>query len=53
LKSMHGVPHRLATRDFTIWPLDPKEHGLGARMEEIYKQTQAEQLKNKWNQLVK
>jgi glyoxylase-like metal-dependent hydrolase (beta-lactamase superfamily II) len=50
LKSMHGVPHRLATRDFTIWPLDPKEHGLGSAMEDIYKRTQAEQLKNKWNQ---
>jgi len=50
LKSMHGVPHRLATRDFTIWPLDRKEHGLGPKMEEIYKRTQEEQLKNKWNQ---
>jgi hydroxyacylglutathione hydrolase len=53
LKSMHGVPHRLATRDFTIWPLDPKDHGLGPAMEEIYKRTQAEQLKNKWNQPLK
>jgi hydroxyacylglutathione hydrolase len=50
LKSMQGAPHRLATRDFTIWPLDPKEHGLGTKMEEIYKRTQAEQLTNKWNQ---
>jgi hydroxyacylglutathione hydrolase len=24
LKSMHGVPHRLATRDFTIWPTRSK-----------------------------
>jgi hypothetical protein len=47
---MHGSPHRLATRDFTIWPLDPKEHGLGAKMDEIEKKTNAEQLKNKWNQ---
>jgi hydroxyacylglutathione hydrolase len=50
LKSMQGKPTRLATRDFTIWPLDPKENGLGPAMEEIYKQTQAVQLKNKWNQ---
>jgi glyoxylase-like metal-dependent hydrolase (beta-lactamase superfamily II) len=50
LKSMHGVPHRLATRDFTIWPIDPKDHGLGSAMDEIYKKTQAEQLANKWSQ---
>ena len=50
LKSMHGVPHRLATRDFTIWPLDPKDHGLGSAMDEIYKKTQAEQLAHKWSQ---
>ena len=50
LKSMESAPHRMASRDFTIWPLDPKEEGLGPQMEEIYKRTQAEQLKNKWNQ---
>jgi hydroxyacylglutathione hydrolase len=50
LKSMEGAPHRLAFADFTIWPLDPKEHGLGAQMEEIEKRTQEEQLKNKWDQ---
>ena len=50
LQSMHGTPQRLATRDFTIWPVDPKEHGLGQQMEDIYKRTQAEQLANKWNQ---
>jgi hydroxyacylglutathione hydrolase len=52
LKSMNGIPHRLATRDFTIWPLDPKQHGLGPAMDEIHKRTQAEQLKNKWDQPV-
>jgi len=50
LKSMNGTPRRLATRDFTIWPLSSNEHGLGTKMEEIYKQTQEKQLKNKWNQ---
>jgi hydroxyacylglutathione hydrolase len=50
LESMQDAPHRLATRDFTIWPLDPKQQGLGPEMDEIYKRTQAEQLANKWNQ---
>jgi hypothetical protein len=40
----------LAFADFTIWPLDPKEHGLGPQMQEIFKRTQEEQLKNKWDQ---
>ena len=50
LESMQDAPHRLATRDFTIWPLDPKQQGLGPEMEEIFKRTQAEQLGNKWSQ---
>jgi hydroxyacylglutathione hydrolase len=50
LKSMHGTPRRMAMRDFTIWPTTPGDKGLGARMEEVYKKTQAEQLKNKWDQ---
>jgi glyoxylase-like metal-dependent hydrolase (beta-lactamase superfamily II) len=50
LKSMNGAPHRMAMRDFTIWPLSPNDNGLGTKMEEIYKQTQEQQLKNKWNQ---
>jgi hydroxyacylglutathione hydrolase len=50
LQSMQDAPHRLATRDFTIWPLDLKQQGLGHEMDEIYKRTQAEQLANKWNQ---
>jgi hydroxyacylglutathione hydrolase len=50
LKAMESTPHRMALADFTIWPLDPKEKGLGAEMEEIYKKTQVEQLANKWNQ---
>ena len=53
LKSMENAPHRLAFADFTIWPLDPKEKGLGPQMEEIYRRTQAEQLAHKWNQLEK
>jgi len=50
LRSMQGVPRRMAMRDFTIWPLMPGDHGLGAKMEEIYKQTQEKQQKDKWNQ---
>jgi hydroxyacylglutathione hydrolase len=53
LKSMEKAPHRMALADFTIWPLDLKEKGLGAQMELIYKRTQAEQLANKWNQPAK
>jgi len=50
LKSMDGTPRRFAARDFTIWPLSAGDQGLGAKMEEIYKQTQKKQLTDKWNQ---
>ena len=50
LKSMNGVPHRLAMRDFTIWPLSAEDHGLGAKMEEVYEKTQEKQLRDKWDQ---
>jgi hydroxyacylglutathione hydrolase len=50
LKSMQGKPRRLAMRDFTIWPTDPGEHGLGAKMDDIYNRTQEKQQKDKWNQ---
>ncbi len=50
LEAMHGKPRRMAMRDFTIWPLSEEDHGLGDTMEEVYKKTQEEQLKNKWNQ---
>lgn len=50
LKSMSTSPHRMAMRDFTIWPLSQEDHGLGAKMEEIYRQTQEQQQRDKWNQ---
>ncbi len=50
LKSMHGTPRRLAMRDFTLWPVAPNSQSLGPKMAEIYKETQAKQLKNKWDQ---
>jgi hypothetical protein len=53
LQSMQSAPRRLATRDFTIWPLDPKQEGLGPEMDDIYKRTQAEQQANRWNQPTK
>lgn len=49
LKSMEGKPRRLAMRDFTIWPVGP-EKGLGAEMDKVYKQTQEQQQRDKWNQ---
>ena len=53
LKSMERAPHRMAMADFTIWPLNPKEKGLGRQMREIFKQTQAEQLAKMWDQTAK
>ena len=53
LESMKDAPRRLATRDFTIWPLDPNQEGLGPQMDEIYKRTQADQQAHKWNQPLK
>lgn len=50
LKSMSGTPRRLAMRDFTIWPLLSEDHGLGVKMEEVYKQTSEKQQRDKWNQ---
>jgi len=50
LKSMSGKPHLLATRDFTIWPLSTDDKGLGAKMDEIEKTTNAKQVHDKWNQ---
>jgi len=50
LNSMQGSPHRMALADFTIWPLDPRQKGLGPQMEQIYRETQARQLAHKWDQ---
>lgn len=50
LQQIQAAPRRYATRDFTIWPLDPNSKGLGAEMEEIFKRTQADQLSHKWDQ---
>jgi hydroxyacylglutathione hydrolase len=53
LRSMQSSPHRMAMADFTIWPTDPAEKGLGAQMQRTFKQTQAEQLAHKWDQTAK
>lgn len=50
LNSMQASPHRMAMADFTIWPLDPRQKGLGPQMEQIYRDTQATQLAHKWDQ---
>jgi glyoxylase-like metal-dependent hydrolase (beta-lactamase superfamily II) len=50
LKSMQVKPRRFAARDFTIWPISPDDHGLGSKMEEIYKKTQEQQQRDKWDQ---
>jgi len=50
LEAMKGNARREALRDFTIWPLSKDEEGLGARMDEIFRTTQEQQLKNKWDQ---
>ncbi len=48
LKSMQGAPHRMAMSDFTIWPRQPK--GQDDKLEQIFRETQEEQLRNKWDQ---
>jgi glyoxylase-like metal-dependent hydrolase (beta-lactamase superfamily II) len=50
LKSMQSAPHHLAFADFTIWARDPAQHGQDTQLRQTLKQTQAEQLKNKWDQ---
>ncbi|HWA96544.1 MAG TPA: MBL fold metallo-hydrolase [Terracidiphilus sp.] len=50
LKSMNALPHRLAMSDFTIWPRSPNQKGEGKQLREIFKKTQEQQLKNKWDQ---
>jgi len=50
LRSMNGKPRRMAFRDLTIWPLLAGEKGLGAKMEEVEKKTNATQEHDKWNQ---
>jgi hydroxyacylglutathione hydrolase len=50
LEAMKENPRREALRDFTIWPLLKNEEGLGVKMGEIFRTTQEEQLKNKWDQ---
>jgi len=50
VKSMNGTPRRFAAGEFTVWPTNPADHGLGAKMEQIYKETQEKQLSHKWDQ---
>lgn len=50
LKSMQNAPRRLAFADFTIWPHVPGQRGQDSQLRQTLRQTQEEQLKNKWDQ---
>lgn len=50
LKSMQSAPRRLAFADFTIWPNLPGQRGQNSQLRQTLRQTQEEQLKNKWDQ---
>ena len=50
LKLMQDAPHRMALSDFTLWPREPEQRGADSQLERTLKQTQEEQLKNKWDQ---
>ena len=50
LKSMQAAPHRMAMSDFTLWPHEPEQPGQDELLRRTLKQTQEEQLRNKWDQ---
>jgi glyoxylase-like metal-dependent hydrolase (beta-lactamase superfamily II) len=50
LKSLGGTPRRLALSDFSLWPIVNKDYSMSQRTKETFDRTQAEQLKNKWDQ---
>ncbi len=49
LKSLHGVPRRLAMADFTIWPTAPTSQALSARTNAVFQATQRCEAKRKWD----
>lgn len=49
LTSLHGKPARLALRDFSVWPVGPT-YAMRPKTAELFEKTQAEQLKNMWDQ---
>ena len=50
LKSLGGKPQRLALRDFSIWPVAAESSAMSRKTQELFDKTQAEQLKQMWNQ---
>jgi hydroxyacylglutathione hydrolase len=50
LKSLNGIPRRLALSDFSLWPVVAHDYGMSAKTKELFERTQQEQLKNKWDQ---
>lgn len=50
LKSLNGTPRRLALADFSLWPVAAHDYSMSTKTKDIFERTQAEQLKNKWDQ---
>jgi hydroxyacylglutathione hydrolase len=50
LRSLGGQPRRVAFRDFSLWPVRSSEQGMVPKTAELFRKTQDEQNKNKWNQ---
>lgn len=50
LKSLHGTSRRMALSDFSLWPVAATDYSMSAKTKAIFEQTQAQQLKNKWDQ---
>jgi len=50
LKSLNGVPKRLALSDFSLWPVAAKDYSMSPRTQKTFDETQKEQLLKKWDQ---
>lgn len=50
LKAMQSSPRRMAMSNFTIWPHEAGQPAQDSQLRKIFKITQEEQLKNKWDQ---
>jgi hydroxyacylglutathione hydrolase len=50
LKSLNGTARRVALADFSLWPIVKKDYSMTEKTKDLFESTQAEQLKNKWDQ---
>lgn len=50
LKSLNGTARRVALADFSLWPIVKKDYSMSEKTKALFESTQAEQLKNKWDQ---